>query len=103
MVKNRSHWVNIFVPTADFLKFSPHISDIQQVLLDQRMKCTATSQSRNLKDFQKYVKGQVNGVKNFCTYKLVSPQGIHVLCETSIPFGLKITANVKNFRKLVKN
>ena len=28
---------------ADFLKFPPHISDNQQILSDQRMKCTATS------------------------------------------------------------
>ena len=28
---------------ADFLKFSPYISNILQVLSDQRMKCTATS------------------------------------------------------------
>ena len=36
-----SHGLWVF--TADFLKFPPHISDIQQVLSDQRMKCTATS------------------------------------------------------------
>ena len=28
---------------SDILKFSPHVSDIQQVLSDQRMKCTAIS------------------------------------------------------------
>ena len=31
---------------ADFLKFPHHISNIQQVLLDQRKNCTAKSDSR---------------------------------------------------------
>ena len=32
----------LFSTYTDFLKFPPHISDIQQVLSDQRKKCTTT-------------------------------------------------------------
>ena len=67
----------ISVYMADFLKYPPHILDMQQVLLDQRMKCIARSCRTELFFIRK--SDRSDSFQELCTVKKIDHNSNNVV------------------------